>query len=532
MNPRIYLDYAATTPVDARVAAAMNECLTADGDFANPASITHSPGRRAQARISGARAEVARLIGAAPEEIVFTSGATESNNLAILGVARANADRGRHLVTSRIEHRAVLDPCRQLEKEGFAVTYLKPDSNGVIAPASLAAVLREDTVLVSLMHANNEIGVLQDLAAFAALCAARNIPLHSDAAQSAGKVPLDLRSLPVDFLSFTAHKIYGPKGVGALFVRTTSRARLAPIIFGGGQERGLRAGTLPTHQIVGFAAACAIARERGGDVEHLTALRERLWGRLSRLEGVHLNGAGAPRLPGILSVSFEGIEGESLVSALTELAIATGSACHSASPEPSYVLRALGRSSSLAQGTLRLSLGRHTTEGEVDRAAEAVLLQVCRLREASPSQVSKEISVDSSNIAEDDASIEFDILSPEVRRLVTRLPGAGSLRGGPGVVQAEAGSEISGTWVRFYLRVARGTVRDARFQAFGCPHTLAVAAWLAGRLPGRALAGPALGEPVDWARELAVPVEKLGRLLVVEDALLACLRSAEKVVEW
>jgi cysteine desulfurase len=531
MRAPIYLDYAATTPVDPRVAAAMSECLTAQGDFANPASITHASGRRAQARIAGARAEVAALIGAAPEEIVFTSGATESNNLAILGVARANADRGRHLVTSRIEHRAVLDPCRQLEREGFTVTYLKPNPAGVITPESLAAALRADTVLVSLMHANNEIGVVQDLAAFAVLCAARNIPLHSDAAQSAGKVPLDVRTSPVDFLSFTAHKIYGPKGIGALFVRTASRARLAPVIFGGGQERGLRAGTLPTHQIVGLAAACALARERSDEAERLTRLRERLWGKLGRLDGVYLNGAGAQRIPGILSVSFEGVDGESLVSALPQLAVATGSACASSSPEPSYVLRALGRSSALAQSTLRLSLGRHTTPEEIDRAAELITHQVCRLRNASPAQVSPKMTKDAHVMAEDDSMIEFDILSPAVRELFSSLPGVGALEAAPGVVQGEAGNGASEAWVRFYARIARGTVKDARFQAFGCPHTLAVAAWLTGRLPGRALDGLSLGEPVEWARELAVPVEKLGRLLVVEDALLACLRSAEKVVE-
>ncbi len=390
MRSRIYLDYAATTPVDARVAAEMLECLTAAGDFANPASVTHEAGRRARARIEQARAAVAALIGAAPAEIIFTSGATESNNLAILGVARASTDRGRHIVTSRIEHRAVLDPCRQLEKEGFEVTYLRPDRLGRIAVENLATVLREDTVLVSLMHVNNEIGVIQDLAAAAQLCAARDVPLHSDAAQSAGKLSLDVRTMPISFLSFTAHKIYGPKGIGALFVRNGSRARLAPIVFGGGQERGLRAGTLPTHQIVGFAAACTLAREKTGEGLRLATLRDRLWARLAALEGVHLNGQGAMRAAEILSVSFEGVEGESLVTGLTELAVATGSACSSASAEPSYVLRALGRSSALAQSTLRLSLGRDTTEADIDRAAAALCREVRRLRAVSPRVVFNE----------------------------------------------------------------------------------------------------------------------------------------------
>jgi cysteine desulfurase len=530
MSARIYLDYAATTPVDARVAAAMHECLTAEGDFANPASGTHQPGRRAQARIERARAEVAALIGALPSEIIFTSGATESDNLAILGVARANAHRGRHIVTSRIEHRAVLDPCRQLQKEGFEVTYLQPDRAGRIAPENLAAALRNDTVLVSLMHVNNEVGVIQDIGAFAELCAARDIPLHSDAAQSVGKIGVDLRALPVSFLSLTAHKIYGPKGIGALFVRTASRARLAPVIFGGGQERGLRAGTLPTHQIVGFAAACALARQERGEAKRLEILRDRLWSGLAALGGVHLNGEGAPRTAEILSVSFEGVEGESLITGLTGLAVASGSACSSASAEPSYVLRALGRSSALAQSTLRLSLGRGTTEADIDRAAKAVCREVRRLRAIHPESGFTNISINNGMIDEDSDNIEFDILSPDARRLFTRLPGAGVLDG-TGVVRGEAGNVAAEAWVRFHVRIAGGSVRDARFQAYGCPHTLAVAAWITSRLPGRPLRRLALGAPAEWARALEVPVEKLGRLLVVEDALQACLGGAEKVVE-
>jgi len=524
MAAPLYLDYAATTPVDALVAQAMSECLA--GDFANPASATHLPGRRAQALIERARAEVAALIGADTAEIIFTSGATESNNLAILGVARANADRGRHVITSRIEHRAVLDPCRRLEKEGFRVTYLEPDRAGRIAPEALAAALRADTVLVSLMHVNNEIGVVQDIAAFAALCAARDVPLHTDAAQAVGKLAIDVRAAPVDFLSFTAHKLYGPKGIGALFVRSGSRARLGPVTFGGGQERGLRPGTLPTHQVLGFGVACRLAAARTGESQRLAILRDELWGGLAALGGVHLNGEQAERIPDILSVSFDGVEGESLVTGLTELALATGSACSSAAGEPSYVLRALGRSSALAQSTLRFSLGRETGEQDIECAVQAVGREVKRLRTASGYYNLPKIAAEASNLSTNSEPIEFDILSPLARLLFAGLPGAGTLEAAPGVFRGEAGAAESGTWARFHVRIADGTVRDARFQAYGCPHTLAVVAWLTRQLSGRALCELAVGKPAEWARALDVPIEKLGRLLVVEDALHACLMSA------
>jgi len=519
----VYLDYAATTPVDPLVAQAMSGSLSEGGDFANPASSTHGMGRRAQARIERARDEVAALIGAEASEIIFTSGATESNNLAILGVARSNADRGRHIVTSRIEHRAVLDPCRHLEKEGFTVTYLAPDRAGRIAPETLEAALRADTVLVSLMHVNNEIGVVQDIAALGALCAQRAILFHTDAAQSVGKLAVDVGALPVDFLSFTAHKLYGPKGIGALYVRSGSRARLSPVTFGGGQERGLRPGTLPTHQMVGFGLACNLIRTRSGESARLARLRDRLWSGLAHLQGVHLNGAEATRIPDILSVSFEGVDGESLVTGLPDLALATGSACSSATGEPSYVLRALGRSSQLAQSTLRLSLGHGTTDSDVDAAIEAVSREVGRLRSVSPSSFSEKIAPVSLRLSPDRDMIEFDILSPAARQLFYELPGAGALSDAPGVVRGEAGGPDADTWVRFHLRIEDGTVRDARFQALGCPHTLAVVAWLTRQLPGRALSELAVGEPAEWAQALDVPVEKLGRLLVVEDALHACL---------
>jgi cysteine desulfurase len=489
----VYLDYAATTPVDPRVAEAMDSCLTEGGDFGN-ASSSHAFGRAAAARIERSRSQVAGLIGADADEIVFTSGATESNNLCILGVARANADRGRHLVTSRTEHKAVLDPCKHLEKEGFSVTYLTPDPSGLVTPAAVAAALRPDTQLVSLMCVNNEIGVVQDIAAMAALCRERGVAFHSDCAQAAGKVPLDVKVLPADFLSFTAHKLYGPKGVGALYVRASARGLLQPLSFGGGQEQGLRPGTLPTHQIVGFGAACEIAQgELAAERPRLTALRERLWSRLSRLRGVHLNGAGAARVPGILNVSFEGVEGESLVSALKELAVSTGAACNSASAEASYVLRALGRDALLAGSSLRFSVGRFTTEAEVELAAAAVAREVTRLRALSPA----------AGVA-----------------LVLELSAAGE---GGTVVSGEAGGPGEETWVRFHLLIEGDIVKDARVQAFGCPHTLEVAGWLCNELRGRPFGALPPGRPADWAASRSVPVEKLGRLLTIEDALRACL---------
>jgi cysteine desulfurase len=488
VNAPIYLDYAATTPVDPDVANAMNECL--DGVFGNASSTTHVFGRDAAARVELARAQVAALIGAQPQEIIFTSGATESNNLAILGAARANAFRGRHIVTARTEHKAVLDPSARLEKEGFAVTYLVPDRAGRFNVEAIRAALRPDTVLVSIMHVNNEIGVVQDIHAIGALCRDRDIVFHTDAAQSAGKLPLDMGKLPADLLSFTAHKIYGPKGIGALFVRRTSRPRVQAIIFGGGQELGLRPGTLPTHQIAGFGAACAlVAIRREAEQERLAALCDRLWRGLSGLGGTHLNGSEALRVANILNVSFEGVEGESLVSGLAELAVSTGAACSSASGDASYVLRALGRETQLAQSSLRFSLGRDTTEADIDRAIAAVVREVGRLRAMSPASTN-----------------------------APPLPEGGT------AVCGEAGSPEKEAWVRFHLLVDGQVVKAARFQAWGCPHTLTVAAQLTEQLPGRRRERLVPGEPAEWALAHDVPIEKLGRLLIVEDALLDCLQ--------
>lgn len=385
MSAVVYLDNAATTPVDPRVVAAMLECLGTQGDFANPAAVAHEPGRRAHRRVEQARAEVAALVGADPAQVVWTSGATEADNLALLGAARFYQPRGRHLVTSRTEHPAVLAACRQLEREGFEVTYLKPGPDGIVAPGEVEAALRPDTILVSLMHVNNEIGVVQDVGSVGRLCRARGILFHVDAAQSGGKLSIDVERDCIDLLALTAHKLHGPKGVGALCVRREPRLGLAPLLHGGGQERGLRPGTLATHQVVGMGVACRIAVEEGDeDRARITALRERLWQGLAALPGVTLNGHPAQRAPGILSVTVDGVEGESLLYALPGFAVASGSACATTSAEPSYVLRALGRSDRLAQSTLRLSLGRYTTAGEIEQAVQAIRAAVERLRAVAP----------------------------------------------------------------------------------------------------------------------------------------------------
>jgi len=381
----IYLDYAATTPVDDRVAAVMCECMTKDGVFANPASRSHQLGRDAQGRVELARREVARLLGAKHTEIIWTSGATESDNLALKGVAHAYRDRGRHIVTSRTEHKAVLDSARQLEREGFDVTYLVPEDEGRVTPEQVRAALREDTILVSIMHVNNETGVISDVAAIGRLCRERDILFHVDAAQSAGKLPIDVAQMQVDLMSVSGHKIYGPKGIGALYVRSAAAGRVEPIIHGGGHERGMRSGTLPTHQIVGMGEAFRLAAlEMAEEARRLQGHRDRLWAGIRRLGGVLLNGHPEARIPGILNVSFEGVEGESLLFALRELAVSSGSACTSATREASYVLRALGRSDQLAQSSIRLSIGRYTTAEDIDRAVGIVSEQVHRLRGLAP----------------------------------------------------------------------------------------------------------------------------------------------------
>lgn len=381
----IYLDYAATAPLDPRVAAAMCECLRDPALQGNPASA-HAPGRAAAARVEMARAQVANLIGAQPETIVFTSGATESVNLAILGAARAAGSKMRHVVTARTEHRAAVDACRQLEREGFAVSWLEPCGDGGVDPGEVAAALRPGTALVSLMHANNETGAVNDIAAVGHLCRERNLNFHVDAAQSAGKLPIDVAETGVSLLSFCAHKFGGPKGIGALYVRRHPRPALQPLQFGGGQERGLRAGSLATHQIVGFGLACELARTGlASEPARIRALRDQLWAGLQAAAPVMRNGAGGPGLPGILNVRFPGVEGESLLFALDgSIAASSGSACSSATAEPSYVLRALGLSDLAAQASLRLSIGSETTAEEIDRAAGLLVASVQRLRALLP----------------------------------------------------------------------------------------------------------------------------------------------------
>lgn len=387
-SPVIYLDYAATTPVDPRVAEAMIDCLRADGAHGNPAS-GHDYGRRARALVEKARQQVAASIGARPECMVWTSGATESDNLAIFGVARFHADRGRHLITARTEHKAVLDPFKQLEREGFEVTWLKPGTDGIVHPEQVREALRPETQLVSLMHVNNETGVIQDVAAVGAMCRERGVAFHVDAAQSAGKLPLNVETMNIDLLSLTAHKSYGPKGIGALYVRRKPPLGLRPLFYGGGQEMGLRSGTLPTHQTVGMGLAFELGeRDREEDVARIAQLRERLWHGLAALGGVELNGHPTQRVCGVLNVCFHNVEGESLRFGLRDLAVSSGSACASGSDEASYVLRALGRSDQLAQSSIRFSLGRFTIAEEVDRAIASVTREVTRLRALSPLQPS------------------------------------------------------------------------------------------------------------------------------------------------
>ncbi len=385
MKLPIYLDYSATCPVDPRVAEKMMQCLTMDGLFGNPASRSHRFGWQAEEAVDLARNQVADLIGADPREIVFTSGATESNNLAIKGVAHFYASKGKHIITSKTEHKAVLDTCRQLEREGFEVTYLEPMPNGLFTIEMIENAMRDDTILVSIMHVNNEIGVVQNIAAIGDLCRSRKILLHVDAVQSVGKIPVDVEALKVDLLSVSAHKVYGPKGIGALFVRRKPRVRLEAQMHGGGHERGMRSGTLPTHQIVGMGEAFRIAKEEMvSEGERILALRQRLWNGIKDIEAVYINGDLDQRVPGNLNVSFAYVEGESLIMALKDLAVSSGSACTSASLEPSYVLRALGLNDELAHSSIRFSMGRFTTEEEIDYAVKLIRDSIGRLREMSP----------------------------------------------------------------------------------------------------------------------------------------------------
>ena len=385
MKLPIYLDYASTTPVDPRVVAKMQECLSLEGNYGNPASRSHEFGWKAEEAVEEARANVASLVNCDNREIVWTSGATESDNLAIKGAARFYRKKGNHIITSKLEHKAVLDSCRQLEREGFEVTYLDPDTTGIIKPEELIKNIKDETILVSLMHVNNEIGVINDIEKLGEITRENGLVFHVDAAQSTGKVPIDLANLKVDLMSFSAHKTYGPKGVGALFVRRKPRVRLEAMIHGGGHERGMRSGTLPTHQLVGMGEAFKLAEEEmNSDNARISALREKFWQGLKDIEEVHLNGHEEKRAAGFLNVSFNFIEGESLIMALKDIAVSSGSACTSASLEPSYVLRALGLKDELAHSSIRFALGRFTTEQEVDYTINLVKDSVTKLRELSP----------------------------------------------------------------------------------------------------------------------------------------------------
>lgn len=385
MHLPIYLDYSATSPVDPRVAQKMSECLTLEANFGNPASRSHLFGWKAEEAVETARRQVADLINCDPREIVWTSGATEADNLAIKGAAHFYSKKGKHIITSKIEHKAVLDSCRQLEREGFEVTFLEPAASGIITPEQVAAAIRPDTILVSLMHVNNEIGVINDIEAIGKVTREKQVIFHVDAAQSTGKLDIDLDKMQVDLMSLTAHKIYGPKGIGALYVRRKPRVRIEPQMHGGGHERGMRSGTLPTHQIVGMGEAYRIAKEEmHAENARILALRDRLLNGLKDIEEVYVNGDLEHRVAHNLNISFNFVEGESLMMALRDLAVSSGSACTSASLEPSYVLRAIGLNDELAHSSLRISLGRFTKESDIDYAIGKIHEAVAKLRELSP----------------------------------------------------------------------------------------------------------------------------------------------------
>ena len=384
-NKTVYFDYASTTPVDPRVADKMHECLLLDGNFGNPASRSHEFGWKADEAVEKARLQVANLVNADSREIVWTSGATESDNLAIKGAARFYKDRGNHIITSKIEHKAVLDPCRQLEREGFEITYLDPDEDGVISLENIKKHVKDSTILISIMHIYNELGAVNDIEEIGKFTRENKIIFHVDAAQSTGKLPIDLSNLEVDLMSFSGHKTYGPKGIGALYVRRKPRVRLEALLHGGGHERGFRAGTLPTHQIVGMGEAFKIAAEEmESDNKKIKELSEIFWQEISDIEEIVLNGSFKNKVPNITNVSFAYIEGESLIMALKDVAVSSGSACTSASLEPSYVLRALGRPDELAHSSIRFSFGRFTTVDEVKMVAQTAKKVVKQLRELSP----------------------------------------------------------------------------------------------------------------------------------------------------
>lgn len=520
MDRSIYLDYAATTPLDPRVLDAMLPYLSGEGVFANPAS-SHAPGFAARDAVERARAQVAALIGAEASEIIWTSGATESNNLAIKGALEFRGLRDAHLVTARTEHKCVLDTARYLETLGLRVTYLKPDRRGVIAPEQVIEALTPQTRLVSLMWINNEIGVVQDIETLAPLLRARGVLLHVDAAQAAGRIAIDVRDVPVDLLSLSAHKAYGPKGIGALYVRRRPRARLAPQMHGGGHEQGMRSGTLATHQVVGMGAAFELlAGEDADEAQRVAELRDRLWQRLRDLPGVHANGGDAPRrAPHVLNLSFEGVEGEALRASLPDLAVSSGSACSSATQEPSYVLRALGRDDTLANASLRFSLGRRSTAGEVDAAAAIVRSAVLRLRALAAGEPVEAL---------EGLSNVFGYSAP-VWQGFCRGQAAGFDPQLDRVLSSESGTPATRAWLRLQVQVVGEHIAEARFQAFACPTGIAVGAWLAAWCIGKTLVDLRGLNAAELRRALEIPEDRAHCALMGEDAVRALIPHLEGI---
>lgn len=510
MTP-IYLDHAATTPLAPEALQAMLPWL--DGRTGNPAS-DHAWGRAARQAVEAARTQVAALVGATAEEILFTSGATESNNLALKGALEFRGLEGAHVVSSRTEHKCVLDSLRHLETRGLKVTWLKPGADGVVRAEAVLAALTPQTVLVSLMWVSNELGSINEMAALAPALRERGVLLHVDAVQAAGKLPIDLTAVPIDLLSLSAHKLYGPQGVGALFVRRRPRARLSPQLHGGGHEQGMRSGTLATHQIAGFGAACALAATRlEADAVHLRRLRDRLWQRLSELPGVWRNGSegGAPH---ILNLSFEGVDGESLRAMLPALMLSSGAACSSATREPSYVLRALGRSDALANASLRFSPGRGTTAADIDRAAGQVIAAVEWLRSLSGEGAAAPVPAVADNGFGYPQPVWEGLL--DAGRYAGRLPADTA-----GLFELRATSRASGSTLCLQLQLddSGRMVREARFQALGCPVGIAVGHWLTRRATGASLASLRGLDAATLRAALEIPEDKLHCALMGEDLL-------------
>ncbi len=512
MHKMIYLDHAATTPVAPEVLEAMLPWLTEH--YGNAAS-DHRMGRAAKAAIEAARAQVAALIAATPQEILFTSGATESNNLAIKGVLEFRGLSNAHVITSRSEHKCVLDTCRYLESRGLKVSYLKPDAVGCISAEQVMAALTPQTVLVSLMWVNNETGSVNAVKALAPLLRARGILLHVDAVQAAGKLPIDLAQTPIDLLSLSAHKMYGPKGVGALFVRQRPRARVSPQLHGGGQEQGMRSGTLPVHQIVGMGAAAALASVRlSADAEHFARLNQQLWAALQGEGGVLRNGAAESNAPHILNLSFEGVEGESLRALLPSLAVSSGAACSSATAEPSYVLRALGRSDALANASLRFSFGRNSSSADVTRAAAAVQAALLYLRAVSG------FASASCTALSEDIEQAYDYPAPIWQRLLRAGDFTGPLPAADGqVIELSAENRAVNATMRISLRIHSGVIQAVRIAVFGCPVSIAVAVWLAEQLLGKSSEQARQITPTSLRTALEIPEEKLHCALMGEDLL-------------